>query len=61
MIEPKSYKHAQNEIENILEQIQGNEVELDQLTILIQRAKFLHEWCNAKLRETEEKINSILE
>jgi exodeoxyribonuclease VII small subunit len=56
-----TYSEAQNELEEILKKIETGSVEIDELSEMVKRACLLLKLCNAKLRETEEEINKILQ
>ena len=56
-----NYAKALKEIEQILVNIQNKEIEVDLLTKEVGRAAELIKKCKQKLRETEDKINDLLE
>ncbi|HHJ50832.1 MAG TPA: exodeoxyribonuclease VII small subunit [Phaeodactylibacter sp.] len=51
-----TYEDAYTELEGILLRLQEEEVNMEELPKLIQRAKELTEYCRGKLREVEEKV-----
>jgi exodeoxyribonuclease VII small subunit len=54
-----SFNEASIEIENILKNIEGGELDLDKLSDEVKRASELIKQCQKKLRSTEDEINSI--
>ena len=55
-----SYKEAQDELLDIVEKIEGNEIDIDELAALVERASYLIKFCKNKLKSTEEKLNKTL-
>ena len=55
------YSDAIAELEQILEDIEGGEIELDDLTDKVKRALLLVKVCKSKLRSTDEEIKKVLE
>jgi exodeoxyribonuclease VII small subunit len=54
-----SFSEAVTEIENILNKIESGDLDVDKLAVEVKRASELIRKCQAKLRTTEEEINSI--
>jgi exodeoxyribonuclease VII small subunit len=54
-----SFNEAVIEIEEILKNIEGGELDIDKLSMEVKRASELIKQCQKKLRSTEEEINSI--
>jgi exodeoxyribonuclease VII small subunit len=54
-----SFSEAVTEIEKILNKIESGELDVDKLAVEVKRASELIRKCQAKLRTTEEEINSI--
>ena len=54
-----SFTTAVGEIEKILREIEGGELDLDKLSVEVKRASELIRECQKKLRSTEEEINNI--
>ncbi len=54
------FNEAVRDIEEILKRIEDGEPEIDQLSANVKKAAELIKICRTKLRETEEKIDSIL-
>ncbi len=54
-----SFNTAIVEIEKILGDIEGGELDVDKLAASVRRASELIKQCQKKLRTTEEEINSI--
>ena len=45
-----SYKEAQDELLDIVEKIEGNEIDIDELAALVERASHLIKFCKNKLK-----------
>ena len=56
-----TYSKAEEELNNILEEMENENVDIDSLTEKIKRACFLLKFCNAKLKSTDEEVKKILE
>lgn len=54
-----SFNNAMVEIEKILGEIEGGEMDVDKLAAAVRRASELIKQCQKKLHTTEEEINSI--
>ncbi len=54
-----SFNEAVTEIEDILRNIEGGELDVDKLSIEVKRASELIKQCQKKLKSTEDEINSI--
>ncbi len=57
---PESYAAAQDELQEILEQLQRPDSSLDDLTARVQRAKALINWSRTRLRATEIEVDQLL-
>ena len=55
-----SYDHALNELQNIVAEIEGEEISVDELSKKVKRAAELLKFCQNKLHQTEEDVNEIL-
>lgn len=55
-----TYAEAIAEIEEIVEKIEGNELDIDNLAQDVKRVSELIKFCKAKLRETEQEVENIL-
>jgi len=55
-----SYDSALNELQNIVAEIEGEEIGIDELSKKVKRAAELLKFCQEKLRQTEEDVNEIL-
>lgn len=58
---PESYRAAADELQVIVEELQGEAIDVDRLAERVQRAKFLIEFCQLRLRNTEEEVKSLLQ
>ena len=56
---PKSYQEAYDELSQISSQLESEEVGIDNLTKLVERANLLTKYCQEKLRTTEEEISKV--
>jgi len=54
-----SFNDAMVEIEDILKNIEGGNLDVDKLSVEVKRASELIQQCQKKLRSTEEEINKI--
>lgn len=57
---PESYKAAAEELQDIVDELQGDSIDVDVLAERVKRAKFLIEFCQLRLRNTEEEVKSLL-
>ena len=60
MSESISYTDAFVELQEIVADIEGGEISVDQLSEKVKRAAFLIKVCKSKLTTTEEDVNKIL-
>ncbi|MEM1214959.1 MAG: exodeoxyribonuclease VII small subunit [Bacteroidota bacterium] len=56
MSNPPSYEAALQELETILQDLQGEQTSIDELTARSERAAELIAYCREKLRSTEAKL-----
>ncbi len=56
-----SYKSAQDELEQIMQDIESGNIEVEELAAKVQRASFLISTCREKLRSVEQSVEDILE
>ncbi len=59
LAEQLSFKDALLEIEQILEQIEGEEVDIDELAGSLGRAATLLEVCRSKIRKAEAEVEQV--
>ncbi|AZQ61930.1 MULTISPECIES: exodeoxyribonuclease VII small subunit [Flammeovirga] len=57
--EQLTYESALEELQNIQEQLDNEEVAIDDLSKLAQRAKFLVNWCRNKLQGIDKELSDI--
>ena len=55
-----TYESAYKELEEITREIEHEGVSVDILSEKVKRASFLIEFCQKKLRQTEEEVGSII-
>lgn len=55
-----TYKEAMNEIENIVSKLEGNQLDIDELSEKVKRVSQLIAYCKSKLHKTEEEVEKIL-
>jgi len=60
MKDKPKYSDAIEEIESIVEEIEGETVDVDVLTEKVKRATYLIKLCKRKLRETDKEVKNIL-
>ena len=54
------YEQAVRELEQIVERMENDELDIDQLSEQLKRAKTLVKLCKDKLTKTDEEINKLL-
>ena len=59
--EQVSYSNAISELEEILDQIEGDDVDLDDLAVKVERASELVEVCRDKIDKTEMQVKTIID
>ncbi|MFQ5901998.1 MAG: exodeoxyribonuclease VII small subunit [Thermodesulfobacteriota bacterium] len=55
-----TYSKAVTELESIVNQIEGEEIDVDVLTEKVKRASFLIKFCKTKLKCTEDEVKKLL-
>lgn len=58
-MEPKDYQSALTELQEILLALQNEQIPIDTLAEKAERAKALLQYCNERLRQTEERLNNL--
>ncbi|MEO2107999.1 MAG: exodeoxyribonuclease VII small subunit [Actinomycetota bacterium] len=58
--EPDSYADAEQELETILEALEADDVDVDELSSRVARARELITWCRGRLRTAEVTITELL-
>ena len=56
-----TYEESSKELESILEKLRNDEVSIDKLEKVVTRAAALSKFCQEKLRNTEKKIQDIVD
>lgn len=56
-----TYEEASKELESILEKLRNDEVSIDKLEKVVTRAAALSKLCQEKLRNTEIKVQDIID
>lgn len=59
--ETPSFRAAMDELEGILERIEGEEVDIDRLAEELRRAAWLLELCRGKIRKAEVEVTQIVQ
>ncbi|HXU32947.1 MAG TPA: exodeoxyribonuclease VII small subunit [Thermoanaerobaculia bacterium] len=59
--EPASFRLAMEELEAILERIEGEEIDVDELAAELRRATQLLELCRGKIRKAEVEVTQIVQ
>lgn len=57
----ETYAQAMARLESIVGQIEGNELEIDELVVKIKEANEIIAFCSGKLKKAEEEIEKLLE
>ena len=60
-METPSFRAAMDELEGILERIEGEEVDIDRLAEELRRAAWLLELCRGKIRKAEVEVTQIVQ
>jgi exodeoxyribonuclease VII small subunit len=60
MTKEPGYTEAYEELQNIVSEIEGGEISVDELSGKVKRAAVLIKICKNKLTSTEEDVNQIL-
>ncbi|MFY8137940.1 MAG: exodeoxyribonuclease VII small subunit [Flavobacteriales bacterium] len=60
MKEPENYNTAYEELKKITEEIERESVSVDVLSDKVKRASYLIEYCQNKLRVTEQEVFNII-
>ena len=58
--EELTFEAATQELDSILEQLDGDGVNIDSLAVDLQRASQLIEWCRARLETTRVEVERIV-
>lgn len=58
---PLSFREAMDELEGILERIEGEEIDIDQLATELRRAAQLLDVCRGKIRKAEVEVTQIVQ
>ncbi len=56
-----TYTSMMEELNEIVSQVENGELDIDELAEKVKRANFLVDKCKAKLTETEQEVNNVLE
>ncbi|HBL28714.1 MAG TPA: exodeoxyribonuclease VII small subunit [Acidobacteria bacterium] len=59
--EAPSFRAAMDELEGILERIEGEDVDIDRLAEELRRAAWLLELCRGKIRKAEVEVTQIVQ
>jgi exodeoxyribonuclease VII small subunit len=57
---PLTYEAAYQELKKISQEIESESVSVDVLAEKVKRASFLIQYCQTKLKATEEEVNNII-
>jgi exodeoxyribonuclease VII small subunit len=58
---PLSFREAMDELEGILERIEGEEIDIDRLAEELRRAAVLLDVCRGKIRKAEVEVTQIVQ
>lgn len=58
--EPKGYAEAMSELEGILRELDSASVDVDVLSVKVQRASFLVEWCTSRITAAQATIDELV-
>jgi exodeoxyribonuclease VII small subunit len=57
---PKNYETAFSELQTITQRFENEDISIDELSSLVSRAAFLLNYCQERLRTTENDVKNIL-
>jgi len=60
-MEDLTYEQALAELQTIVNAMENGETSIDDLSVKVERAAELIRFCQEKLRQTDEKINTLFE
>lgn len=60
-MEDLTYESAASELEGILNNLKADTISIDDLATKVERASLLLKFCNEKLKNTESKVNEIIQ
>lgn len=58
--EPRGYADAMREVETILADLDSSSVDVDTLTLKVERASFLINWCNERIAAAEIAVDTLV-
>ncbi len=58
--EQLKYTQALQELESLVQQIESGQMSVDELTQAVKRATELIHFCKARLRDTQQQVNEVL-
>jgi exodeoxyribonuclease VII small subunit len=58
---PLSFREAMEELEGLLERIEGEEIDIDRLAEELRRAAVLLDLCRGKIRKAEVEVTQIVQ
>jgi exodeoxyribonuclease VII small subunit len=58
--EQLKYTQALQELESLVQQIESGQMSVDELTQAVKRATELIQFCKARLRDTQQQVNEVL-
>ena len=56
-----NYSQAIEELNKLVQDLQGDDIDVDQLSEKVKRASFLIKFCKTKLRDTDGEVKKVLE
>ncbi len=58
--EPNGYAEAMREVESILSELDSPSVDVDVLSIKVERASFLINWCNERIATAQMTVDALV-
>lgn len=58
--EPKGYAEAMKEVEAILSELDSNSVDVDVLSVKVERASFLINWCSDRVSSAQMTVDALV-
>lgn len=59
-VDPAGYAEAMREVESILSELDSPSVDVDVLSIKVERASFLINWCNERISSAQMTVDALV-
>ena len=58
--EPSGYAEAMREVESILSELDSNSIDVDVLSVKVERASYLINWCNERISSAQMTVDALV-